>query len=835
MPTQTKKTTSKSKSAKKTAPTKRPIRREIGALFCLLFAVLLFFGYVENVGSWIAVPRNALKWLFGAGFYVVPFALVLSAVTLAFHRGHPVVLRVTCTMLFPVILSVIIQAFGGNGGHFTGTIADAISTATHPAFTVVLFLVFALVLLFFVFNRLILRSAQMYMNRERREYEPQPEPELPQLPAIMARPPREPRERRRRPKKGEFDIPLDGDTPLPPKEHITPHTPVDAEATALPETSTEEPRRRIRPENDIPLDIPFMEDRPRRAPESVAETELVSDKPPRRRTSAEPVVPPLDIPAEEKKTPRKSAASSESQQSGDYKFPPIELLGLGDGKTSNEGFDEVQKNIERLESAFHSFGVNVKISNATRGPSVTRYEAELEAGVKLARLTNLADDIALSLGATGVRIGAMPGVMSTVGIEVPNRSVSTVFLREIIDSPPFQKAASKIAFAIGKNISGDCIVGDISKLTHLLVAGTTGSGKSVCLNSLILSILYKATPEEVRFIMIDPKLVEFRIFNGIPHLLVPVVTDVKKASGALQWAVVEMEKRYRMLAEENVRDLAGYNKAMREKGEETLPQIVVIIDELADLMMTCGKEVEESIVRVAQKGRAAGMHLVIATQSPRADVITGLMKANIPSRIALKVSSALESRIILDAGGGADRLIGNGDMLFAPIGSSKPVRLQGTWVTDDEREEIVKFIKTSGETQYSDEIMTEIERAAEARDKANNKPEPTLESDYDEMLPAAAEVIFEMNQASTSLLQRRLKLGYARAARIVDQLEEVGVLGPFEGSKPRQILITRDQWREMQLVQGTAPLDNSAPSGYSSSASQDELADEGDETDTAPF
>ncbi|MDR0839367.1 MAG: DNA translocase FtsK, partial [Oscillospiraceae bacterium] len=307
-------------------------------------------------------------------------------------------------------------------------------------------------------------------------------------------------------------------------------------------------------------------------------------------------------------------------------------------------------------------------------------------------------------------------------------------------------------------------------------------------------------------------MVEFRIFNGIPHLLVPVVTDVKKASGALQWAVIEMEKRYRMLSEQNVRDLEGYNKAMVKKGEVTLPQIVVVIDELADLMMTCGKEVEESIVRVAQKGRAAGVHLVIATQSPRADVITGLMKANIPSRIALKVSSALESRIILDAGGGADKLVGNGDMLFAPMGTTKPVRIQGTWVTDAEREAVVAYIKTRGETSYSDDVMLEIERAA-AAEKSSAKPEPDPgASDFDELLPAAADVIFDVQQASTSMLQRRLKLGYARAARIVDQLEQIGLLGPFEGSKPRQILLTREQWREMQLIQGTAPVERYADS-----------------------
>jgi S-DNA-T family DNA segregation ATPase FtsK/SpoIIIE len=346
---------------------------------------------------------------------------------------------------------------------------------------------------------------------------------------------------------------------------------------------------------------------------------------------------------------------------------------------------------------------------------------------------------------------------------------------------------------VGKNIGGDAIVGDISKLPHLLVAGTTGSGKSVCLNSLILSILYKSTPDEVRFIMIDPKMVEFRVYNGIPHLLVPVVTDVKKAAGALPGAGAELMKRYRMCADSNARDLEGYNRLMRRtEGGVTLPQVVVVIDELADLMLTAAKEVEESVCRVAQMGRAAGVHLIIATQSPRADVITGLMKANIPSRIALKVASALESRIILDAGGNADKLVGNGDMLYAPIGISKPIRIQGTWVSDAEREEVVEFVKRSGVAQYNEEVVHQIEKAAEEKESGGKKdaPEETA-SGYDELLPQAVEIIFETGQASVSMLQRRLKLGYSRAARIVDQMEQLKIVGPFEGSKPRQMLITR--------------------------------------------
>ncbi len=501
-----------------------------------------------------------------------------------------------------------------------------------------------------------------------------------------------------------------------------------------------------------------------------------------------------------------------------YQFPPITLLNEPVRTGSRDSQDELSATKDRLELCLRSFGVNVTVSNIVHGPSITRYEMELEIGVKLNKLTNLADDIALALGVTGVRIAAIPNKISTVGIEVPNKNVSTVYLREIIDAPEFRNAKSKLTFAIGKNISGDVMVGNISKLPHLLVAGTTGSGKSVCLNSLILSLMYKATPEEVKFIMIDPKMVEFKIYNGIPHLLIPVVTEAKKAAGALQWAVVEMMKRYRLFSDAGARDLAGYN-AQLDPETPKIPQIVVIIDELADLMMIAAKEVEESICRVAQMGRAAGVHLVIATQSPRADVITGLMKANIPSRIALKVASSLESRIILDAGGAADKLVGNGDMLYAPIGASKPTRIQGTWVSDEEREAVIEYVKcASGEVSYSEDVIYEIEKAA-AEKEAGGKGGPAQSQedkfkDYDELLPQAAEIIFETKIASVSALQRRLKLGYARAARIVDQLEEVGVLGPFEGSKPRQIIMTYQQWQEMQFVQGTAPIGQTGTPDY---------------------
>ncbi len=478
-------------------------------------------------------------------------------------------------------------------------------------------------------------------------------------------------------------------------------------------------------------------------------------------------------------------------------------------KDQTDATEEIRFNRDRLNTALSSFGVNATIRDVTRGPTVTRYDLELEAGVKLNKITNLSGDLALALGVENVRIAPIPDKISTVGIEVPNKVVSAVCLRDIIDSPAFRNAKSKLSFAVGKDIGGNCIIGNIAKLPHMLIAGTTGSGKSVCMNSLILSLLYKATPDEVRLIMIDPKMVELGIYNGIPHLFIPVVTDPKKAAGALQWAVVEMLKRYRLFSEAGVRDLAGYNAHQKKIGGETMPQVVIVVDELADLMLVASKDVEESICRVAQMGRASGMHLIIATQRPSADVITGLMKANIPSRIAFAVSSAMESRIILDAAG-AEKLIGMGDMLYSPLGSGKPMRIQGAYVSDEEREDVIDFIKRSSAPEYSEDILEQIEKAAEDKpasgsSKSQADEEPQAKSQFDELLPQAVDVIFETKQASVSMLQRRLKLGYSRAARLVDQMEQLGIVGPFEGSKPRQVLITKQQWQEMQLMNGAAP------------------------------
>ena len=504
-----------------------------------------------------------------------------------------------------------------------------------------------------------------------------------------------------------------------------------------------------------------------------------------------------------------------------YCFPPIDLL-RKPPKGSSDGTAEMRENSNRLNETLASFKIDARIINVTRGPSVTRYEVELDKGVRLSKLTSCADDIALSLGASGVRIAAVPGKISIVGIEVPNRAVTMVSLREVIDSPEFNKSKSKSSFAVGKDIGGSCIVGNIAKMPHMLIAGTTGSGKSVCMNSIIISLLYKAGPEDVKLIMVDPKMVELANYNGIPHLMIPVVTDPKKAAGSLQWAVVEMMRRYKAMSDLGVRDLESYNNIIESEGEgEKLPHLIIIIDELADLMLVAAKEVEDSICRIAQMGRASGIHLVIATQRPSADVITGLMKANIPSRIAFSVASAMESRIILDTQG-AEKLVGKGDMLFAPIGCGKPLRVQGCFVTDSEVEAVTSYVKSNFNADYDQQVLEEIERKAQQTGKGKpvtaSDPEPSSdELDGDEMLPAAVDVILETQQASVSMLQRRLKLGYARAARIVDEMEEKGIVGPYQGSKPRTILITKEQWEarknggDVQMGFDDLPFDEGVP------------------------
>ena len=794
--------------AAKNAP--KPVRREVGAAVCAFLAILSFIGYFDVGGWFIDIFCGFIKGLLGWGFYLFPPALLLAAIALAFHRGRPVAFRLFCCFMLPIVFGAIAHLLfsrtalelGGDFGKLVtglyaegklmecgGLIAGLLAMALESMFSVYgAFPLLMALLLFFLMYSVSLsigKVARWLSGRERPEYEYVPEPE-PDERAPQARKEAQPAAKPvKKPKNRVIDIPVD-DEP----DEDTDYGGVKVSYFTEDEIGTK----------------PAPKPAPKRAPEPVFdfEEELVP-----------PEFAPVDTPPVEKKPAPKptraeveaesAAVAQEIESAGDaapeYEFPPIDLLRKG-AAAAVDGRDEIALNRERLETTLHSFGVAANIVGVTRGPTVTRYDLELDAGVKLTKLTNLSSDLALSLGVMNVRIAPIPDKISTVGVEVPNKIVSIVYLRDIIDSPTFKNAQSSLSFAIGKDISGECVVGNIAKLPHMLIAGTTGSGKSVCLNSLLLSLLYKATPEQLRLIMIDPKMVELGIYNGIPHLYVPVVTDPKKAAGALQWAVVEMLKRYRLFSEAGVRDLAGYNAHQKKLGAETMPQVVIVVDELADLMFVASKDVEESICRVAQMGRAAGMHLIIATQRPSADVITGLMKANIPSRIAFAVSSAMESRIILDAAG-AEKLIGMGDMLYSPLGSGKPMRVQGAYVSDEEREDVIDFIKRGSAPEYSDDILEQIEKAAE--EPAEAEAPAATKQQFDELLPQAVDVIFETKQASVSMLQRRLKLGYSRAARLVDQMEQLGIVGPFEGSKPRQVLITKQQWQEMQLMNGAAP------------------------------
>ena len=481
-----------------------------------------------------------------------------------------------------------------------------------------------------------------------------------------------------------------------------------------------------------------------------------------------------------------------------YEYPPIELLSKGSKKAIKGGAKALTDIATRLQKTLYSFGVQAKVENVSVGPAITRYELKPAEGVRVSKIANLADDIALNLAAETIRIEApIPGKQA-VGIEVPNTEKETVHFREVVESDEFQNSKSKLSVALGKDVAGNMEIADIAKMPHALIAGATGSGKSVCINTIITSIIYKAKPSEVKFVMVDPKVVELSVYNGIPHLLIPVVTDPKKAAGALAWAVQEMDNRYNLFAQKGVRDLKGYNAlAEKEDGTGKLPQIVIIIDELADLMMVAAKEVEDSICRLAQKARAAGMHLIIATQRPSVDVITGIIKANIPSRIAFAVSSQVDSRTILDQVG-AEKLLGKGDMLFYPSGAPKPVRVQGAFVSDEEVEKIVSFIKSNGEATYSEDILETIENSNKT-DKERADEATAGDDDTDPFLMDAIDVVVETGQASTSFIQRRFKVGYARAGRIIDQMEERGIISGYQGSKPRQVLMSLEKLQELKM------------------------------------
>lgn len=805
----------------KTAPP--PRRREIGAFICLFLAIFAFLGlFPYEEGVFIDFFGVFIKGLIGTGFFVMIPALLLAAFILGFHRGRPVRMRLICTLLIPLIFGALLHILyfvpsdenipilkmlyesglnGDNqsGGVLGGLLAMLLKLLFSKTGAIIVFICAILFLCLASLNITLSGVIDWFKNRPKREYIPEPEPERDIIRdkrwAGAGRAERAVSEEKEGLRsvpvhgKSAIDIPVDDPPNLPPEKpsFFDPNPKVKTPDQVFKEVilgdhmhaMASQPPKRDKADTDADTHT------------AEPQTTVESAKKPTKAEIAEAE----KAKAEVAKNIEKSLSEKETQK---YIFPPIDLLTTIPAGNMVDGREEMALNAQRLTATISSFGINAKICGITRGPSVTRYELELEQGVKLSKLTKLSDDIALSLGATGVRIAPVPDRISIVGVEVPNKLVNIVCLRDLIESNEFKSNPSNLAFSIGKDIAGSCVVGDISKLPHLLIAGTTGSGKSVCMNSLILSLLYKSSPDDVRLIMIDPKMIELGVYNGIPHLLIPVVTDPKKAAGALQWAEYEMMKRYNLISEMGARDLKSYNTAVEKEGGQKLPQIVILIDELADLMLVAAKEVEDAICRIAAMGRASGMHLVIATQRPSADVITGLMKANIPSRIAFAVDSALNSRIILD-NTGAEKLIGKGDMLYFPTGAGKPQRVQGTFVTDKERESVISFVKERSKAAYSEDIIKEIEKASEAKGSPSAAVEkPEKDNDADELFDAAVEVALESGQVSVSMLQRRLKLGYSRGARLVDQMEEHGIVGPFEGSKPRQLLITRDQWNAMK-------------------------------------
>ena len=859
------KTNTKSKANSKpvnTAPPEEPvlpIRRELCAVLFLFLAVFIAISYFKPEGSFILFFTNLIKGLVGWGYWLCAAVFLMVAVILGFHRGRPVMLRSFCALLLPVLLAAILslvlyeppfqakfdlklttgQLFeSGQYLESAGVLGGLLAMGLEMAFSIygalpVLVVAFVACAIC-AFSKSFKKVAQQVKIRATAPYDPSLyEDSLAPVGAVTGKiPPAEAKKIQRIARSSVMDIPLgdeDDDFILressgaePAAEPVKLSRKADKVKPEKKSTGKKEEKQEVKDAPGKKTRIihepslgPTEDTMPLTPEEAAAIANVVTAVQQEERENLKPITMSGEIsdPPKSRKT-IKAEVSAEAQavaqaisaagEQGDYEFPPVSLLRSGTA-AAIDARDEIAVNRARLEGAIRSFGINASIVNVTRGPTVTRYDIELEQGVKLARVTNLAGDLALALGVINVRIAPIPDKISTVGIEVPNKIVSTVYLRDIIESPQFTGAKSKLSFALGKDIGGQCVVGNIAKLPHMLIAGTTGSGKSVCMNSLILSLLYKARPDEVRLIMIDPKMVELGVYNGIPHLYVPVVTDPKKAAGALQWSVVEMLKRYRLFSEIGVRDLASYNKHCLETGEQTMPQVVIVIDELADLMLVASKEVEESICRVAQMGRAAGMHLIIATQRPSADVITGLMKANIPSRIAFAVSSAMESRIILDQAG-AEKLVGMGDMLFSPVGCGKPTRIQGAFVSDEEREEVIQFIKEgAGETNQNSEIEEYMNKAAEgkdAHDSGKDSHEDGPAGSYDEMLPQAVEVVLETKGCSVSMLQRRVKLGYSRAARIVDQMEELGIVGPYEGAKPRQVIIDREGWMNIQRSLG---------------------------------
>ena len=830
-----KKTTS---SAKKTTKkvTQKQAAEQLAQRRCVLAAVLLVISFVgvlhmfHTGGFLVKGYQKVFYWLLGWGAEVLPLCLLVCAVLLVVKRRKKVRLQGLMWAIIPVVFGAVRHLLAtpneyyttlgrmgkdgialASGGVIAGGLAELLRAALSTVGAAVIAVVLLIVLVLAGCHLTPARMAKLF-----RTAKPISEKELPEEPRQPFFPEKkEPKKLAHDPKA--IDVALDDETvsvrtpdkhkesPLPPPNVATPAEALRGIFYRDKQEKPKEPVPEIIPEPEELEDIDDLLELP-------AEPEIAVPAP------EEPVADIPTVPADDDLPPWEEAPVAEEEPAADeepvevqiqkaleasegapiYLYPPLRLLKPGPGKPAGSA-EAIQRCAERLVDVLQSFGVEATVIDTTNGPSVTRYELLLQRGIKFSKVTNLADDIALALGAPGIRVSAIPE-KNAVGIEVPNEQQELVTARDIIGSTAFQNARSKLAFALGKDITGAPTVGDIAKMPHMLIAGTTGSGKSVCINSILMSILYKATPEEVRLIMVDPKMIELGVYNGIPHLLIPVVTDPKKAAGALNWAVTEMMRRYKLFSEIGARNLAAYNAEVEKDPEgqnEPLPQVVIVIDELADLMAVARSEVENAIIRLAQMARAAGMHLIIATQRPSADVITGLMKDNIPSRIAFAVASAINSRIIMDQSG-AEKLLGKGDMLYNPLGANKPMRIQGCFVSDSEVEEVVAFVKQCGQPEYNQEILDHMERSAQAAEEGGSGGGGGSDGgeEEDELFDEAVEIVVSSGQASVSMLQRRLKLGYSRAARLVDQMEERGIVGPFEGSKPRAVLITKSDWQE---------------------------------------
>ncbi len=739
---------------KKAQPKKSSLDLEVAILFIVsIVLAILIYGKPGYVGQNI-IPHleNAIGWI----QYIIPLAIFAAAVQVACEEDKRVIgTKILQYLILTIAITIIVTVFNGETGTIGKTITDSLVGLVGRVSSVIISLGVIVILSIFMYG---VKPAEMVKDivEDRKEQK---------------------KERRER---------------------------------IIEEERTSRPNRRSSIDIDIGEDEEVLPTKISGLREKFKEKQLTKKQlKEMERKEAETLDNQLNInmpeegelfkkAEEEKEDKTKQVLTLEhtlTVEDRNYEFPPIEFLEEGK-MTAKNSKKAIADTASKLQRTLHSFGVSAKVENVSVGPTITRYELKPAEGVRVSKIANLADDIALNLAAETIRIEApIPGKQA-VGIEIPNKEKNTVSLREIIEDEKFQTAKSKLAFAVGRDAAGETIVTDIAKMPHVLIAGSTGSGKSVCINTLITSIIYKAKPSEVKLVMVDPKVVELSVYNGIPHLLIPVVTDPKKAAGALAWAVQEMVNRYHLFAEKNVRDISGYNEALEKEGiEEKLPQIVIIIDELADLMMVAAKDVEDAICRLAQMARAAGMHLVIATQRPSVDVITGVIKANIASRIAFAVTSGVDSRTIIDSIG-AEKLLGKGDMLFYPSGAMKPQRVQGAFVSDGEVERIVEFLKNNGGPTYSEDVLEKIEKA----NSTDMEMDKDNDDDTDELLMDAIEMCIDNGQASASALQRRFKIGYTRAGRIIDQMEERGIISGYEGSKPRKVLITKERWEELKMA-----------------------------------